>query len=67
MSKLVRRAVGSLDHAALVFAYAFLGVEGYDHLSLAHGWHGILVALGPAALAALHKTAQTYGSQDKAA
>lgn len=64
MSKLVHRAVASLDHAALVYVYAFLGVIGYDKLDLSGGWHGALVALGPAALAAAHKTAKTYGAQD---
>ncbi|MGH8921013.1 MAG: hypothetical protein ACRD0H_22220 [Actinomycetes bacterium] len=64
MSKLVHRVLGSLDHAALVFTYAFVGVVGYDKLDLAHGWHGIFVALGPAVVAAAHKTAATYGSQD---
>lgn len=67
MSKLARRFVGSLDHAALVFTYAFVGVVGYDKLDLAHGWHGILVAFGPAVVAAAHKTLTTLGSQDSAA
>lgn len=64
MSKLVHRALSSLDHAALVYVYAFLGVVGYDKLDLSGGWNGALVALGPAALAALHKTAKTYRAQD---